>query len=277
MILLRLYKHMTNQFKKRILTATIWIPLFLFLLFYLSSIQFLIFTAFITLIGAWEWTRLSGISNLFWRYAYLALMGYVLFSMLFVFAPIVFFLAFVVWLFAIILILRYPTSSLLSKNLVWRGSMGIVVLVPCWVAINFIRNQPQGVYLLLALFLLIWGADSAAYFVGKKWGKTKLAPHISPGKTREGCIGALIFSLCFALLIFYFEPSLRQKWLGVILLTFITVIFSIVGDLFESMLKRQVGLKDSGKLFPGHGGLLDRIDSLTAAAPIFALGIGWFT
>src|SRR3990167_7571883 len=254
MILLRLYKHMTNQFKKRILTATIWIPLFLFLLFYLSSIQFLIFTAFITLIGAWEWTRLSGISNLFWRYAYLALMGYVLFSMLFVFAPIVFFLAFVVWLFAIILILRYPTSSLLSKNLVWRGSMGIVVLVPCWVAINFIRNQPQGVYLLLAFFLLIWGADSAAYFVGKKWGKTKLAPHISPGKKREGCIGALIFSLCFALLIFYF-----------------------VGDLFESMLKRQVGLKDSGKLFPGHGGLLDRIDSLTAAAPIFALGIGWFT
>lgn len=266
---------MRDQLKKRILTAIILIPIFIFLLFYLSPTYFLFFTVLPALLGAWEWSRLMGIEKIVWRYVYIILIAYLLFSMVFVFAPIVFFIAFLCWLWAMVLIIRYPNKSEWSDSIIWRGIVGIFVLIPCWVAINFIRNQPHGVYILLFLFVLIWGADSAAYFTGKKWGKTKLAPKVSPGKTWEGCGGALFFSFCWAWVVFLVEPSLWQKGYSVILLAFTTVVFSIVGDLFESMLKRQVNLKDSGNLLPGHGGLLDRIDSLTAAAPIFALGLTW--
>ncbi|OGT35194.1 MAG: hypothetical protein A3F11_01965 [Gammaproteobacteria bacterium RIFCSPHIGHO2_12_FULL_37_14] len=268
---------MNHQLTKRLITAAILIPLFLFLLFYLSPPQFCFFTAFITLAGAWEWTRLMGIKKLIWRFLYIALFTYVLFSMLLIYAPIIFFFALSGWLLAIVLILRYPVSGGLSKNILWSGLIGMFVLVPCWAAINFIRNQDDGIYLLLFLFILIWGADSAAYFVGKKWGKNKLAPAVSPGKTWQGCGGALVFSFFWVGMVLYLEPLLWHKWLGIVLLALITVVFSIVGDLFESMLKRQVGLKDSGNLLPGHGGLLDRIDSLTAAAPIFALGVVWLS
>ncbi|HLB41388.1 MAG TPA: phosphatidate cytidylyltransferase [Gammaproteobacteria bacterium] len=260
---------------QRIFTAAILIPIFLFLLFYLSPTQFLFFTALITLIGAWEWTRLMAIKKLFWRYAYVGLLAYILFSMLFVFAPSVFFIAVIGWLLAMILVLCYPASDWMSRNTVCSGFMGMFVLVPCWMAINFIRHYPQGIYILLSLFVLIWGADSIAYFVGKTWGKTKLAPQVSPGKTLQGCGGALGFSIIWAFVILYLEQTLWHQWLSVISFALITVVFSIVGDLFESMFKRQVGLKDSGQLLPGHGGLLDRIDSLTAAAPVFALGVMW--
>jgi phosphatidate cytidylyltransferase len=139
--------------------------------------------------------------------------------------------------------------------------------------VNYLRNSPHGIAILLVLFALIWGADSGAYFVGKKWGKHKLLPQVSPGKTWEGLSGALgvtVIITFFSLFIFK-VPYIR--WPVALCLALITVLFSIVGDLFESMLKRRVGLKDSGHSLPGHGGILDRIDSLTAAAPIFASGL----
>ena len=152
--------------------------------------------------------------------------------------------------------------------------MGLLVLLPCWASVNFIRNQDDsGLAMLLFLFVLVWGADSTAYFVGKKWGKTKLAQSVSPGKTVEGLGGALLFAVIFSLAVFSANAVSLSFWPWGIALSVITVLFSVVGDLFESVMKRQIGVKDSGVLFPGHGGLLDRIDSLTAAAPLFALGL----
>ena len=134
------------------------------------------------------------------------------------------------------------------------------------------KNLEKSLHFLLFLFVLIWGADTAAYFSGKKWGKNKLAPLVSPGKSIQGAVGAMIFSILLTFLALWIGRDSFQGWFWATVLSIITVLFSIVGDLFESMLKRRVDLKDSGQLLPGHGGLLDRIDSLTAAAPIFALG-----
>jgi phosphatidate cytidylyltransferase len=150
--------------------------------------------------------------------------------------------------------------------------MGAFVLVPCWASINYIRNQDEGPLGLLFLFVLIWGADSAAYFVGKKWGTKRLAPYVSPGKSWQGLMGALLVSTLIVLTTLWLCNVPFPIWPWAIVLSLVTVLFSIVGDLFESMIKRQAKVKDSGKLLPGHGGVLDRIDSLTAAAPIFVLG-----
>lgn len=264
---------MNNELRARVLTASILIPIFLFLLFYLPPMPFKLLTAGLTLMGAWEWTKFMQLKKLIWRFVYLGLMTYVMISMLFVFEPVIFFLSAISWLLIIALIIRYPHTSALSKKMIWLGAMGLIVLIPCWSAINFIRIQNHGIYLLLALFVLIWGADSVAYFVGKKWGRTKLLPAVSPGKSVQGCMGALIFAIFWGLIASQISQLQGYFSLAMTIFAVLTVIFSITGDLFESMLKRQVGLKDSGNILPGHGGVLDRIDSLTAAAPIFALGI----
>lgn len=255
------------------MTAIILLPVTVALLFVLPSSAFCLLTAFIVLGGAWEWSNLMLMKKVSWRLLYLVLVAFMLFGALFVPIQLIFLCAFVWWLFAMALVIFYPRGSTWwSGCIFWRGLMGLFVLVPCWAAINFIRNQNDGIYALLFLFVLIWGADSAAYFVGKKWGKSKLAPRVSPGKSLQGVYGEVIFSVLIALAVLWRCQIPTHLWLGGILLSIVTVLFSIVGDLFESMLKRQAGLKDSGRLLPGHGGLLDRIDSLTAGAPIFALG-----
>jgi phosphatidate cytidylyltransferase len=149
--------------------------------------------------------------------------------------------------------------------------MGFLVLIPCWAALNYLRSLHDGIYTLLFLFALIWGADSAAYFVGRKWGKHKLAPQVSPGKSWQGLCGALVCALFIAAIAGWLSETPIQLWWRGAVIAVVTVLFSVMGDLFESMIKRQAGVKDSGQLLPGHGGLLDRIDSLTAAAPIFVL------
>ncbi len=206
------------------------------------------------------------------RIAYLILMYIIGYCSLFI--PVIYLLslAFLWWVLAALLVISYPQGKKYWQHPFVRGVMGILILVPCWGAINFIRNQHEGLYILFYLFLLIWGADTAAYFAGKQWGKTKMLPEVSPGKSWQGFIAALVYGVIFAVLFaWYAEMSLRVlPW--AILLSLITVCFSVTGDLTESMIKRLVGVKDSGRMLPGHGGLLDRIDSLTAAAPTFALG-----
>jgi phosphatidate cytidylyltransferase len=129
----------------------------------------------------------------------------------------------------------------------------------------------------LFLLVLIWIADSGAYFAGRRWGRRKLAPLVSPGKTREGAYGALAGGLLWGgVLAALYGVSVPQQG-GLVLLCLLTVVASIVGDLYESLSKRERGVKDSGSLLPGHGGILDRIDSLTAAAPVFALGLHLFS
>jgi phosphatidate cytidylyltransferase len=258
--------------KQRIITATILIAFTLIVLFYFPPIPFLVLTALITLGGAWEWTNLMGLTRLLPRFLYLASNVILFFIALYVPVPLILLIAFAWWLLAAFIVLMYPRATIIWHSVSMRGVIGWLVLMPCWAALNFMHAQENGVGLLLFLFVLIWGADSAAYFVGNKWGKTKLAPAVSPGKSVEGVGGAVLFSVIFTLLVFSIAQVPTSEWLWGFVLSLVTVLFSILGDLFESVMKRHVGLKDSGKLLPGHGGLLDRIDSLTAAAPMFALG-----
>jgi len=142
-----------------------------------------------------------------------------------------------------------------------------------WYSLCWLRDQPSGEYLVLLLLVIIWSADIGAYFSGRRWGRHKLAPTISPGKTREGLLGgALLAALCTVLVAHWIIP-LQPAPAILIILAMLTTLFSAAGDLFISLHKRTVGLKDSGKLFPGHGGVLDRFDSLLAGAPFFALGV----
>lgn len=148
-----------------------------------------------------------------------------------------------------------------------------LVLVPAAVTAIFSvwMNSP---WWLMYLFLLVWGADSGAYFVGRKFGKKKLAPDVSPNKSIEGLYGGLFTAMLIVIVveIIYLDLSIAEHILFLIL-SVITVFSSVLGDLFESMIKRRAGIKDSGRILPGHGGVLDRIDSLLAAAPIFAAGM----
>lgn len=257
--------------KQRIITAAILIPLVLAFLFLATPPVFAIVTALVALAGAWEWSNLMTVRSYPWRVLYLVLIAAGFFTVMFLPVQHVLFGAFIWWLIGSVLVLFYPYgSSIWGKSYVLRGLMGFLVLVPCWAALNYIFTQTNGPYAILFLFILIWGADSAAYFVGRKWGKHKLARYVSPGKTVEGLYGALIFSALIALVLLAIARIPAASWPAGIVLALATVVFSIVGDLFESMLKRQANIKDSGNLLPGHGGMLDRIDSLTAAAPVFA-------
>jgi phosphatidate cytidylyltransferase len=259
--------------KQRILTAVILIPLLLAALFYLPPSALLLVTALIALYAAWEWSALIQIKTKSGRFLYVLIMASLFLSALFVPITALFVGAFFFWLLACASVFAYPHGKQFwHKGWLGRGVMGVCVLLPCWASINFIRHSDQGMYPLLFLFALIWGADSAAYFAGRKWGKTKLAKAVSPGKTWEGALAAFVFTLIFTGFIFYWNQFPLSALASGFLLAVIVVFFSIIGDLFESMLKREAHLKDSGNILPGHGGLLDRIDSLTAAAPIFALG-----
>lgn len=257
---------------KRILTALVLIPIFLLLLFFLPPKAFFVLTGIIIVYAAWEWSLLMGIKQLKYRWIYPVIIFFLLvYSVYYFYMPGVLTVTFLWWLFASLLVCCYPKlSKLWGKSIIIRGLMGIMVLVPSWMAINFIRNiYDIGIYVLLFLFVLIWGADSGAYFVGKWCGKTKLAPDVSPGKTWQGLWGAFIVGLIITIAVLCWIKAPYKDWLPACAMATITVLFSIIGDLFESMLKRNEGLKDSGQLLPGHGGILDRIDSLTAAAPVF--------
>lgn len=259
--------------KQRILTAIILIPLFIYLVLKLSDPAFYMMTAVIVIWGAWEWSPFMDVVKFPQCFFYPLAMIFILIFSLAIPIHIILFIAFAWWLVALCLVSLYPGATRWWSKSIWvRAVMGLLVLVPCWRAINFIHASDNGPYTLLFLFVLIWGADSGAYFVGRAWGKHKLAPAVSPGKSWQGLFGALLTTILIAFGSFYIFNIPQKIWLGATALCLITVLFSVLGDLFESMMKRNVGLKDSGQILPGHGGVLDRVDSLTAAAPIFILG-----
>ena len=166
--------------------------------------------------------------------------------------------------FWVVLAPLWMWRGLRPSELTWIGAAGFAVLVPAGLAMLTLR--PLEVLLVL---LLVWIADTAAYFVGRSWGTRKLAPSISPGKSWEGAIGGLAGAAAYAIICGYFIPV--TAWAAFIAAAVLVAMASIVGDLFESAVKRQAGVKDSGTLLPGHGGILDRIDSATATLPLAAL------
>lgn len=264
--------------KHRVITAIVLIAAFLGTLFFATPPIFCIFSEIVVLLAAWEWTLLMGLKKTGFRLFYVFFLFAVMQGIFFVPVPMTvceyfFYATLCFWILTIPLIALYPRAMHWKNSLICQAAMGLFVLIPSWFALNFIRVvNIHGQYLLLYLFVLVWSADISAYFIGKKWGKRPLARQVSPGKTWVGVCGGIVTALLITAATLYWFEVPSQLWPYTLGLTFITIAFSVVGDLFESMFKRSEGLKDSGKLLPGHGGLLDRLDSLTAAAPIFTLG-----
>lgn len=272
--------------KQRVLTAAILIPLLLVSIIWLPSQYFALLIAFVATVGAWEWTKFMQLTVLPKKLLYMAVFLVTLticwyFTSAYPeFASLILYGSLLWWVCALFLIFSYPRQIKLCNNNIISGVIGIVVLVPCWLSITWLHNKyEQGIQLVVYLFALIAVADSGAYFGGRLWGRNKLAPNVSPGKSWEGAISGLV---CVGILAYFcFEivmqrPLNRQSTGIFIIISLITAAFSIVGDLSESLFKRRVGLKDSGNILPGHGGVLDRIDSMTAAAPVFAIWVHWF-
>lgn len=272
--------------KQRILTALVLIVLMVWALFAWPQPAFAAFLGVFILVGAWEWTALCGLQRLSARLAYVALIGAVGGAL--AAAPVQLATPSLVWplMAAVVLWWLWAFIELLAYLDVRRGFLaslpgkllsGFFLLLPAWIVPLVLRELPHaglpdGRWLTLYLLGVVWAADTGAYFAGHRWGKTKLAPHVSPGKTWEGVAGGLVAVFVLALTAgvfgWGFAGNELVEWVG---LSLATAFVSVFGDLFESRAKRAAGVKDSGTLFPGHGGVLDRIDAYTAAAPLFAL------
>jgi phosphatidate cytidylyltransferase len=275
--------------KQRVITAIILTIVFLSALFGLPSQFFPLFIGAVVLIGAWEWANLSSCGAVWQRLAYVVFIAAILmfvcwaigfctveqqgFNLAVVKSILI--VAVGWWALALLLVQGYPTSAILWGHPLLRLLMGVLVLVPTWLALVYVRFQPQGAWLVVMIAGIVAAADIGGYFTGRKFGKRKLAASVSPGKTLEGFAGGLVANLVLGALIAYFTGSNIGLLLAVIIPT---SLFSVLGDLLESMVKRHAGVKDSGVILPGHGGILDRVDSITAAAPVFALALlasGW--
>ncbi|MGB5625426.1 MAG: phosphatidate cytidylyltransferase [Woeseiaceae bacterium] len=255
--------------KTRIVTAVISLVALGVVLFVVPADVAELVIAVVVLAGAWEWSGFLGLSGSSLRWVFVAVIAGLV-AVSYTFLPDssdpILRIALVWWFAAFLWTLFFPTP--IPALIRWVG--GILVLVPMFVAlINLYRIGP--VVLLLAL-LIVWAADVGAYFAGKQFGRVKLAPSISPGKTWEGVLGGLLLVALLTVGAAYWTDTNLA-----VLLPFCLAVaaLSIVGDLTVSMFKRTAGVKDSGKLFPGHGGVLDRVDSVAAAAPLFALGLVW--
>ncbi|MEH6447610.1 MAG: phosphatidate cytidylyltransferase [Oleispira sp.] len=277
------------MFKQRLITALILAPLMIGGIFFLPIEQFAYFIGFIVTVAAWEWANLSGYESPVARIAYAAVIALVIAATAYLMNSyaeihrIILALGAAWWLLACVLVVQYPKQVSLWQAKPVRAILGLFVLIPMWVGFMTLKSQPYSALIIVYVMLLIWGADTGAYFAGKTWGNKKLAPNVSPGKSWAGFWGglattgliAIIFSLCVNQ---WLRPMMMEDFALLAVMTFITAIISVMGDLVESMMKRHRGIKDSSQLLPGHGGVLDRIDSMASAVPVFAffmLLFGW--
>jgi phosphatidate cytidylyltransferase len=255
--------------RTRIITAVISLLILGAVLFIVpANIAKLVIAAMIVA-GAWEWSGFLGFASDLMRWVYVAIIAALMAIVFFVvpnLSDLLLQAACIWWFVAFIWTFLFPTPIPLAV----RWISGALVLVPLFVALLYLYSLSAET--LLFALLIVWVADMGAYFAGKQFGRVKLAPSISPGKTWEGVFGGLVM---VAILTFVWT-----RYTGMdlaVLLPFCLAVgaLSIVGDLTVSMFKRTAGVKDSGKLFPGHGGVLDRVDSISAGAPLFALGLNW--
>ena len=260
----------------RIPTALILIAGVVWALFFTPQMMFALLSAGMLLLAAWEWARLVGITAVSLRIAYTLGMG-VWFCGLGWLWPHgsagymgMFAALSISWLGAGVYLKRYPNVPGLSNVL--TGVLGYGWLGGCWLSLVFLAERGETRLWLLFMLLLIWAADVGGYVAGRLFGKRKLIPLVSPNKTQEGVLGGLLLSVVVALMALIWLPVDFSQLGALILIAVLSVGFALIGDLWESLLKRGQDLKDSGRLLPGHGGILDRIDSLIAVAPFFAFG-----
>ena len=272
----------------RILTALVILPATLALVFLAPTWLFRLAVGVLMMIGCWEFRRLADLSERA-GLALLLLQAFVVAGLL------------LTWPHAVLNTARDATLLLAGASAAWLllftrlalyrpgvppdaryrrlgftsaiGALSFCLFALCW-----LREQPMGEWRVFMLFLMIWAADVGAYFSGRLLGRHKLAPRISPNKTWEGVLGGVALATAAAFLLNFLVAGLTQASpAALVALAVVTILASVGGDLFISMHKRTVGLKDSGRLFPGHGGVLDRYDSLLAGAPFFALALAWLT
>lgn len=263
-----------NALRQRVITAAIVIAVLLPAFLLLPKAFGFIVIALFVLGAAWEWAAFLCIPGRTVRVAYMAfvalLMAAAWLMLAQVLSPVLVAAASMVWwALALACIVRFPITFGRASTLL----CGVLVLLPAWVSMVALLDTPvQGRSFLLLVLAIVWAGDVGAFFVGRRFGRVKLAPRVSPGKTWEGVIGGLA---CAAATAAAGAAVLGHAPAAAIPLGISVAALSIVGDLTVSMFKRNAGLKDSGNLFPGHGGVLDRVDSLTAASPLFLLQAGW--
>lgn len=267
----------------RIATAAVVVPLVVLGILYLPTLAIaLVFAAFM-LVGAWEWAGLLRLTSTA-RIVFVAVVALTLMlvaglrshTWMLGIENLFIGLACIWWLFAIYWISRFPDGwATIIGRLDAGVVIGVITLVAPAAAVTYLHQSDDGALLLLTFFVLVWAADTGAYFAGRALGRHKLAAQVSPGKTWEGAIGGLFTSIIIAGLGAWLLGYMPQQALAFICLGAWIAAISVVGDLTISMFKRQANLKDSGTLFPGHGGVLDRLDSVLAAAPWFVAGLHW--
>lgn len=264
--------------KQRVLTALVIAPIIIAITLYLPTTVFGVVLALVLALGAWEWAGLSGLEGMP-RYSYTATVLLILglLNRLLPQEPMVALILISVgviwWSAAFLFVLAFPAGSGFLHSHAIRILTGLLVLLPTHAALLLLhQGDPRAALLVM---VLVSFADIGAYFVGRAFGRHKLAPRVSPGKTWEGLGGALLVVLATGYAAARLLEIPAAVMVGFLIVCLVTALASVVGDLTESMFKRMVGAKDSGSLLPGHGGVLDRLDSITAAAPVFALGILW--
>ncbi|MEE8079412.1 MAG: phosphatidate cytidylyltransferase [Pseudomonadales bacterium] len=256
--------------KSRIITALIIAPSAIAAIFLLPLEWFAVVFGVVGGLGAYEFGGLVGLQQMAARIAFVAV--YALLALLTwwfkALMPLGLWLGALIWALAVLSVMTYPGNARIVEHRWLMGIAGLVISWAAWIALVVIRSAPDGSLWILWLFLLVWGADVGAYFVGKRFGRTKLAPLVSPGKTWEGIWGGLVIASIACAAVLQFMGRFNFGWLLIML---VLIAISVFGDLFESVVKRVRGVKDSGSLLPGHGGVLDRIDSVIAVLPFFAL------
>ena len=260
----------------RILSAIVMVVLFICAVFVLEETGFMLAMGGVVLLAGWEWARLSGVKSFVLRIVFALVVGvlcYVTYQQNF--QKTILYIAPVLWLLALYWVMSYPSL----KGWRYQSSrllFGLLILITTWSSLVVLKQSTNFVVWVLLLMGLIWGADSGAYFSGKAFGKNKLAPHVSPGKSWEGVVGGLVFTQIGIGLFSYIVQFSLVQWSVLASIGLVTVFVSVLGDLTESLFKRHESLKDSSRLIPGHGGVMDRVDSLTAAAPVFVLLLSVF-
>ncbi len=273
---------------KRILTAIPFAAFVFWIIFFQPTSVFFFFVLFIASICAYEWAKLSGVKNNIVRLLYAVAITAIPWSLNHYAASFaadyVMWLIYVavLWWFSIAYFLKFAKPKPPDAKLKIDKLFIAIIVLPATAlamqkihALHIVANLAidwAGPKWLFYALSLIWIADIGAYSFGKKFGKNKLAPYISPGKTKEGLIGAVIVASLYALLASYYFELDTERAMLLILLSIIVTFISVSGDLYISFLKREAGLKDSGRILPGHGGMLDRLDSILAAMPVFIVG-----
>ena len=268
------------MFKQRVIAAVIMAAIFFALLMYLSAVDFSLVIGVMVLVAGWEWSNLMKVTSVAGKTLFLSLLALsqatasIWLGLFDSFdhqrAQQICLVAVAVWAIIFLWVQGYPSSAILWSSRPILGALGILVLTFTWVAVATILHNVSGQWLLLLAIMIVVLADVGGYFVGSLVGKHKLSPLVSPGKTWEGFAGGLLLQFVLVGGLLWVLPDIATPS-SLLILVVPVALYSVLGDLFESMVKRHSGVKDSSQLLPGHGGVLDRIDGIMAALPLFSL------